>query len=236
MKNLRNLTLFSIALLSLSGCKKEENRYSTKKETVSGYVTDVVTDDSLPNVKLRLRADSRGGSNQLSDFEQVLDSTYSDANGYYQFSFECTPDAPYGREAFSYYAVEPVKEHYWKSPNMTLTSFGCGDNYLDRSDVNIFPLTWIKVHIRNDPPAQASDSIYYNGPVDHGPIHSKEYSSYAHRVSAKGAEVDTLFYVTIKANIAPPHFWDVTENGSTTRNASFISCDPLDTCELDIFY
>lgn len=221
----------------LTSCDKQEKTYGKSTTTISGYVHDVVTDDSLPNVKLRLRADSRGGSNQLKSFEQVLDSTYSDANGYYQFSFECAPDAPYGSEAFNYYAIEPVQEHYWKNPNMTLSTFGCGDNYLDSRNVNIIPLTWIKVHIRNDPPAQTSDSVYYNGPSDESPQYNTQlFDGYAHEFGLRGAMADTIFFVTIKANTGPMHFWDVTESGVTTRSAAFIGCDPLDTCKLDIFY
>lgn len=231
MNKINVTALLCIVIIMIEGCTKEKGEFTTKIKSASGFVIDFVTKDTLSDIKLRLRIDKRGGSTQLKSFEQIVDSTFSNANGRYHFTFECAPDAPFGSDDYKNFAVEPVKNHYWKNPNMNLTTLECGSN-LERTNVNIIPLSWIKVHIKNENPVLASDSIYYNGPSDQ--------SSYYNRPSWKfgiaGSIVDTLFYVTIKATTGPMHFWDITENGVTTRSAAFISCDPLDTCELDIFY
>ncbi|MDZ7846176.1 MAG: hypothetical protein U5L96_05125 [Owenweeksia sp.] len=62
MKQLIKLMCICLALLLQWGCTKENKQYVTKNETVSGYVIDAETGDTVPGIKLRLRAD--GGWSQ----------------------------------------------------------------------------------------------------------------------------------------------------------------------------
>lgn len=229
MKQKHVFLLFILPLLAAQ-CKKEE---PTKKLiTVGGYAYDLATKDSLADVKIRLRRDditSAGGGSALRDYETLLDSTTTDANGFFSFTFLAEEKR---------YCYEPIKQGYWYHPSMTITYFGQSDaGSIDQ--VNLYPLTYLMVHIKNEAPAQATDSIWYDGPTDKSSKYIESFYSpgiYSHDFGLTGNQVDTSFIVTIKYNEAPLQYWDVTENGITTRSIAYVGCNPHDTCLVEIKY
>jgi len=230
-KPLHHCTIIFICACILLSCSKEE--VNIKTITAAGYTINAATGDTIKNVKLRLRADNHGGSTVLRDFEQVLDSTFSDSSGYYQFTFRCTPNVPLQHEGYRYYAVEPMGQHLWKNPNMNLSNFGC--NSIDnRNSVNIsvIPLTWIKVHIKNKQPTHKEDSIFFYGPFDDGSYYNRP----SWRFPLKGRDVDSTFYIALRSTTTSLAYWDITKNNSTTRSATYLACSSLDTCTLNVFF
>ena len=227
-----NFLIPLVFLLILVSCSKDHwDDVNQVTMTISGYATNVATGDSMPNVKLRLRADSRGGSSALSNFEKILDSTYTDQSGYYQFTLKCSPDAYVGHPQSFSYGVEYTGKYLYSYPGKNLSTFTCSNE--NRSvNVTVIPLTWIKVHIKNQAPASSSDSIYYNGPVDQNSFPNPPISQF----SLEGSKIDSIFYVTIKAGKSPLFYWDITKNGITTRSAAYQGCASKDTCTLQIFF
>lgn len=226
----RVVIVFLCACILLA-CSKEEAKIKTI--TASGYTINGGTGDTLKNVKLRLRADVDGGSTVLRDFEQVLDSTFSDSSGYYQFTFRCTPNIPLQHEDYRYYAVEPVGQHLWRNPNMFLTNFGC-NNIDNRNsvDVVVIPLTWVKVHIKNEQPTHKEDSIFFYGPFDDGSYYNRP----SWRFPMKGKNIDSTFYIALRSTTTPLVYWDITKNNITSRSAMDFACSSLDTCTLNVFF
>lgn len=217
-----------VLVLLFSQCNKEE---PTQLITLKGYVTDLSNGDTIPNVKIGLR-ENRGSSfagNALFYFPYTLDSVVSDENGAFSFSFLAS-------ERYTY-CFEPIKENYWYSHGMTTESLGVPDHNRN-VEVRLYPLTWLKVRIKNEAPAQTSDSIWYNGPHDRDIKYSKEWYApiYSHDFGLIGEYIDTTFYVALKYDEAPLQYWDVTENGQTVRSFAYAGCAPLDTCQLNIFY
>jgi hypothetical protein len=222
--------LFILLPLLLLNCTKEETH---KLVTVGGYAVDVATGDTLADVKIRLRRKDKisgGMGNQLRAYETLLDSTTTDANGYFSFTHKMDINKSY--------AFEPIKNNYWWNPHMQLTSVHTESG--TNNFTQLTPLTYLKVNIKNVLLSiNYSDSIYYKGPADRSCINADNFwlpSGYTHRFGLNGIEVDTTFFVTLLYYELPLQYWDVTKNGTTIRNAAYIGCNPLDTCFFEIKY
>lgn len=204
-----------------------------KTITAAGYTINAATGDTIKNVKIRLCADDHGGSTALKDFEQILDSTFSNSNGYYRFTLRCTPNIPLQHEGYRNYAVEPMGQHLYKNPDMNLSYFDC--NNIDNQnnlDVIVIPLTWVKVHIKNEQPTSKEDSIFFFGPLD-----DRSYQNPpSWRFPLKGRNVDSTFYIALNSTTTPLAYWDITKNNNSTRSAAYLACNPLDTCKLNVFF
>jgi len=228
MRTKHFVLLILLPLLAIN-CKKEETH---KLVTVGGYAVDVATGDTLADVKIRLRRKDRisgGMGYQLRGYEALLDSTNTDAKGYFSFT--------HNMEINKSYAFEPMKDKYWYHPHMQLTTVHTesGKNNISQ----LFPLTYLEINIINEFPLNISDSIFYSGPSDFSPKFVSSWNSYTtfkHRFSLVGTEVDTTFFVTLLYYEVPLQYWDVTKNGTTIRNAAYIGCNPRDTCFFQIKY
>lgn len=230
-KPLHHGAIVFICACILLSCSKEEAKMKTI--TAAGYTINAATGDTMKNIKLRLRADDHGGSTALKSFEQVLDSTFSDSNGYYRFTLRCTPNIPLQHEGYRNYAVEPMGQHLINSPNMNLSYFDCNNlNHHNSLDVSVIPLTWLKVHIKNEQPTNKEDSIFFYGPVDDRSHHN----SPSWRFSLKGNIVDSTFYIALSSTTTSLAYWDITKNNSTSRSATYLACSSLDTCTLNVFF
>ena len=226
MKNIY-IPLIALVLLSTQ-CKKEE---TTENITLKGYVTDLSSRDTIPNIKVRLRhGDFPGiGGNAPADYFYLKDSAVSDEYGAFSFDFLARDDERY--------SFEPIDENYFYSSGMFVEFLTISDH--DRNvNVRLYPLTWLKVRIKNEAPSHPSDSIWYDGPHDRDLVYSIKWYSpiYSHNFGLKGENTDTTFYIALKYDKAPLQYWDITENNQTQRSFAYIGCDPLDTCESNIFY
>jgi hypothetical protein len=224
----RKYLLFVLLLpFFAANCKKEETH---KLVTVGGYAVDVATGDTLADVKIRLRTMSNwGASVQLRRFDVLIDSTITDANGFFSFTLTMEKDKNY--------CFEPIKENYYWHSGMTVTTVHTESG--TNNPIQLIPLTYLKVNIRNDNPVNPFDSIYYKGPSDRSIIYYGDWyfpGVYSHNFSLTGTQVDTTFFVTLQYQEVPLQYWDVTKNGTTTRNAAYIGCNPRDTCFFQIKY
>ncbi|MBP7713696.1 MAG: hypothetical protein IPJ93_05405 [Bacteroidota bacterium] len=187
--------------------------FSCKKENysinayVEGYVIDVVTKDSLANTEVQLWEDDRGGSTGLSDFDRKIATTFTDAEGHYAISFTGSK--------IKYYGIRAIKNLYDSIAD--LATFGARETF--RMDYPMYPLSWLKIHIQNVLPSQPDDSIFFSP-----------------NVNKKGENVDTVFYREFRSTSPQIDFWDITENGITTRYSQITNCAPFDTCQLNVIY
>jgi hypothetical protein len=218
------LTLFLILLTA--ACQKEE---ASTPVIVGGYAINHATGDTLAGVKVRLRRDdlSPGSSSKLRGFETLVDSVLTDQNGYFEFRL------PNNKEI---YGFEPKEEGYYYNPGMYVFPVG-NRNY--SGYVNFFPLTYLKVRLINKAPSQPTDSLWYDGPTDSSWDFVENYQNwnlYSHDFSLLGTNIDTTIFITLRYDEAPLQFWDITENGLTTRSFAYQGCSPHDTCNFLIEY
>ena len=198
-----------ILFFGFSSCKKSnDNSNDYLIDThVEGYIIDLITHDSLTNVEVQLWEDDRGGSGRLEDFDRQIAGTATDNNGYFRINFTGS--------RIKYYGIRAIHENYYTGSD--LSTFGTPPT----SIVNFLlsPLSWLKIHIKNEPPSNVSDSLYF-----------------FYNIALKGANIDTMFIRQFETISTQLDIWDITKNGITIRNSAFTSCTPFDTCQLTIFY
>jgi hypothetical protein len=230
MKAFNHIFLFIAVSLLFSNCNKEDEKKGDPV-LIKAYAINLATGDSTPGVKIRLRRDAiaPGSSAQLRGYEELIDSTITDERGYFEFLL------PNGRDI---YGLEPIAEGYWYNPGMYITKVG-GWLQTKTVQVNLYPLTYMRVRIRNSQPIGENDSIFYEGPIDESPrfvLNYQNATTYVHRFSATGSQFDTTIFITTRYDLVPQQYWDVTKNGQTIRSFAYWGCNPLDTCNYLIEY
>ena len=207
MKNINNI-IYTIIYIIVCGfftsCKKDNNpEISTY---VQGHIYDAYTHKGVPNAKVELWVDFNSGSTNLQDYDEFLNSTYTDSSGFYTMNFK-------GKQT-SIYGIYPIKNIYYD--NGSVSNFSIGQTNVD---YNFWPKSWIHFHIKNTQPFNNFDTLVFN--ASHLFI---------------GMNVDTVFYDTIPSNLPPVYTWIIKKNGSAAGNLWYPSPAPFDTIQFNIFY
>jgi hypothetical protein len=206
---MKNLTfLFLISLLVLSACHKDAITH------ISGHVTTLGTEDPVVDAKLVLF----GGipddnfSNPSASYYRI-DSTYTDATGYYEFNFD----------AGDYVILDVVaeKESYFSQSVQQGLIAGRGNV----ADIVLEPFAWVKFHVKNVMPMDDGDIISVWGSWGGG---GSIYTS--------GENVDETLIEKIRGNIESTIHWSITENGIKTTTKQDIYFPAQDTTLFEIFY
>lgn len=207
MKNtaINNLTLRCfIACLFFTSCKKDRDpEISTY---VQGHIYDAYTHKGVPNARVELWVDFNSGSINIQNYDEFLNSTYTDSSGFYSMNFK-------GKQT-SIYGIYPLKSNYYDRKEVS--NFSIGQTSVD---YNFWPKSWIHFHIKNTTPYNNFDTLIFN--ASHLFI---------------GMNVDTLFYDSIPANLPPNYTWIIKKNGNTSGNIWYPSALPFDTIQFNIFY
>jgi len=227
MKALNYIILFFVIQVLFSNCREDEIKGDPA--LIKAYTINLATGDSMAGIKIRLRRDAIApeSSAQLRGYEELVDSTVADEHGYFEFLLPNSSDV---------FGFEPIAEGYWYDPAMTITKVG---GWLETARVNLYPLAYMRVRIKNSSPVDDNDSIFYEGPVDRSRrfvLNYENSTTHVHRFSAKGSGFDTTLFITTRYDLVPQQYWDVTKNGQTVRSFAYWGCNPLDTCSYLIEY
>lgn len=107
---MRYTSIIILVLLLLTGCQFEPVEPNIET-TVSGRVYDNWNQQPIPNFKIRVAEymKRRAGEGVTRHFIQFIDSTHTDANGYYSFVFQTTGKGNYYRLEYDL----PYNYHYY---------------------------------------------------------------------------------------------------------------------------
>ncbi len=223
MKPLFRNLIFPILLLIIfafvySGCKKKDNTL-----TISGTIFDPMHNYNLAGATVTIASAKIEGGNYNPNYLDI-ESISTDGNGY--FSFEINEVQVIG------YRITIFKEYYFEtSTDFSPDLIGSDNSY--SANYNLNPKGYIKVHVKNSNPHDASDIItfkftqgYLNGYQCCGNEPAIGYGKY----------FDTTFVCKTHGNQDVNFQWTVHKNGNTTTDNATFFCYPFDTAYYDVYY
>jgi hypothetical protein len=203
-------------LFSMASCERKPlNRTFID---VRGQVLEIVTQKPIANALVAIYEE--GGEFLGSSWTRLLDSTRTDANGFYRFN---KPDLDNG-STFTLSAV--AKKYYVFDAISNRTNFETG-KVVTNCNLILEPYAWIKVHVKNVNPFDENDLILLDQLV----------SPWGGTHSYLGMRVDTTYNRQIGGNINQRVLWISKKNGISTRYFDSAFVVPAhDTISLPIHY
>ena len=154
--------------------------------------------------------DFHGGSINIEEYNEFLNSSYTDSSGYYHIDFKGKQTNGYG--------IYPIKNSFYDRKEVS--NFSIGQTNVD---YNFWPKSWIHFHIKNAQPFNNYDTLFFTASnFLIGPF--------------VGMFIDTTFYDSIPSNLPPVYTWIIKKNGNSSGNLWYPSPAPFDTIQFNIFY
>jgi len=166
MKNL--WTIAAVLLTALTACSKDNAIH-----TWEGKVLEYGTMKAVPNATLYLQTIS--GSILGPGISKTIDSTISDHNGYFKFTFL---DEPYS------YRIRGSAEQYFQNDVSRIQN-----NKNTNKDLVLDPFAWLKVYIKNTSPIDQND--FFSWGLNSAVSCSKGFS---------GMNIDTFHFCENRGN------------------------------------
>ncbi len=207
----RNSIFLLFALFAFVSCKKDKITH------VTGVVVDATRSLSgIDNAKVYLQA-IKADFTCFSCLAQTVATYNADASGRFSFSFV-------GDEGYSYSVVGSAQNYY--------SNIGTGDyTSLDKEQKNMIevelkPVAWLKLHVKNTSPFDAADEIDVDNTFVSGGNGGPLY----------GNAIDTVISGSVSGNSNVNIVWFVTKNGIQTTYSSTLFCSRFDTTSYTINY
>lgn len=204
---------FIILLVTFSvfaSCKKEKITY------VNGVVVDATRSLSeISNATVYLQ-ERKSDPTCFSCFAQTIATYNTDASGRFSFSF-------LGQDGYSYSVVASAQNYH--------SNIGTGDyNSLDKGqenniEVELSPVAWLRLHLKNTTPFDASDEIDASNSFVTGAA-----------APLYGTTIDTIITGLVNGNSKVDAVWFVVKNGIPTNHSASIYCPRFDTTTYLIDY
>jgi hypothetical protein len=133
-------------------CRKESNNYIK----VSGKVLEFGSNKPIANAKVGIY--SEGGAFLGSTWSNLVDTTRTDANGFYSIEKQGIDNGS------SFYVSAAANKYYTFDPTKYLAT---GQD-VTNNDIVLDPFAWIKIHVKNVNPFGDNDKFIINGSTYEG--------------------------------------------------------------------
>lgn len=211
MNKLTKYFLFFIALLGYS-CEKNTNGQET---IIFGRIVDSKTGEPIKDVSIYKSTHCNGGPAH----DTIFTGNKTDLDGKFEMKLNLWY-ANYDPPCYEFLFV--AHPGYYDSP------ISAYRGAMNECNISLVKNAYLKVHIKNLTPYNASDYIYFwigsNGIYGTG-----AYSSY-------GMSVDTTVIRTALPNYSHRLYWNSTKNGITTNSNQDVYFPSGDTIYYSIFY
>lgn len=207
-----NPSVFLLMLILLSGCQKVKDT----RTTVSGYVVEENSTQKVPNAKVYLVENQYG---TYSVGETFLDSTISDAQGFYRFDFD------YGSPAGQYKVIAEAPNYYSLYESVGRINLrhhievGLSQHY----NIKLWPHAWLKIRFLNESGAKGVDVNPFFGEAFGFQVYGVEDAFVKGKV--KGNVSNTVNYFVFPA-----------ESPNYIPRQKTVYCPGHDTTSLEIIY
>lgn len=178
---------------------------------ISGIVRDAGKGTPIPDAKVILYIKEGIAFNSGPGFP--IDTIISDANGYYEYVFN--------HELGYIYSVQAEKTGYWEVE--PTSDFIEGKE--TEVNLHIYPLAWLKIHVKNVNPFDENDNMQYAG----GWTGASPQDNF-------GTGVDFYDIIDVKGNKDISITWLVIRNNQMTQYWDTIYCEGHKTTEYELFY
>ena len=212
---------FIFFILFLSSCELFPDIFNIPDKTIkiSGNITEIRTGKPVEGCTAGFWQTSLLGSRHLiSEFKNI-----SDASGYFEINFKPdyynTFEVIFKRDEYQYY--------YYFDPNNISVKSG----EIKSLEISAVPLRAFRLNILNEPPASATDSIYFCLDGEYMPDHLKGCLS-----CISECDKNIIGNLIIESNSTINLTWWVTENGITTPYSHDIDLVSVGTLEYTIRY
>lgn len=205
----KHIVLLIPFILLLVQCHKEPTSTFIK---MSGKVLEYGTNKPIANAKVGIYEE--GGEFLGATWTRLLDTTRTDANGFYYF------DKPNLDKGSSFFIAATANKYYAYDPNSYLIT----GQVVTNNDIVLDPFAWIKVHVKNVNPFDDRDSIFLDGIV--GTLSGIHI----------GNNVDLNYVNTIRGNRPMEASWTIIKNNIRKIYADTLRINAHDTLKYQIFY
>ncbi len=199
---------FLFIIVLFTACKKD------KTTSVNGTVVDATRSLSgVSNATVYLQ-ESSGGLFCFSCLPYTIATYNADAMGHFSFSFEAKKG--------SSYSLVGSAPNYFSSIGTDYTSLN--KNTKNNIEVELRPVAWLKLHLKNITPFDGSDQIGISGDMEGVP---EQYY---------GMSVDSICFFKVSGNSNVRIGWGVIKNGIQTNYLGLVYCPRFDTIAYNINY
>ncbi len=216
MKKIIFLSLTLLIISFLGSCKKDDNQLPDKA-TVSGKVLALNTKDPVKGAKVLLYKSIFSGGIGGSSNTVVLDTTFTNDKGEYNFSYDSTLKSEFFVRAYA--------NNYFTGSNDRYDIWTKKENI----DITLTPYAWITLRVVNVPPVDDHDKISILNEWDQ-----------AAEQFYKNGKCDTIFTKRVFGNQKTKLYIDIdaqTDNGNKIQDyIDSIYCKGLDTTFHTITY
>jgi hypothetical protein len=199
--------LLSFSFLMVQ-CRKEANNYVK----VSGKVLEFGSNKPIANAKVAIYEE--GGAFLGSTWTKLVDSTHTDANGFYRMEKSNIDNGS------SYYVAAAANKYYTFDP----TKYVATGQDVVNNDIVLDPFAWIKVHVKNVNPFNERDSILLGNVVGTIPM------------THVGRNIELNYTNKVRGNLSMRATWTVAKNSIGKSFVDTIKISAHDTLNYEILY
>ena len=214
---LKKLLFFSVIFLFFSCRKNADTRID-----VSGSISDRINNSLIDNVDVLLEVKDVGGTTFSNSFS-TLETTKTNGNGSYEFSFQ-------NRNALEY-RLTFSKEGYFTDHKLINPDLLQVDQ-VNTIDFDIYSSCYLLLNLNNTFPFNGSDEIILNADL----ISSSVGSCFTNIVNMVGANADTIIECQVYGNQMVKFDYFVTKDNFTNSYSDSVFCSAGDTLTKYIFY
>jgi hypothetical protein len=189
-------------------CRKESNNFVK----VSGKVLEFGSNKPIANAKVAVYEE--GGAFLGSTWTKLVDSTHTDANGFYRIEKSNIDNAS------SFYVAAAANKYYTFDPTKYVAT---GQDVMN-NDIVLDPFAWIKVHVKNVNPFDDKDKIGLGNGI--GTL----------QIFHIGKNIELNHVNKLKGNSPITIDWSVTKNGILKEFRDTIKISAQDTLKYEILY
>ncbi|MBL7816635.1 MAG: hypothetical protein JNL70_16560 [Saprospiraceae bacterium] len=203
------LVLFVPLLLILAHCRKPDKTTYIK---TSGKVLEFGSNKPIKNAKVGIYEE--GGEFLGSTWTKLVDTTRTDANGFYHFD---KGDLDKGS---SFFISAAADKYYTYDPNNYLIT----GQEVTNLNIVLDPFAWIKVHVKNVNPFDDRDSLILGNVVGHIPN------------ILVGKNIELNYINKVFGNRDMRAGWSFSKNNNWIFKADTLNIPAHDTLNYEILY
>jgi hypothetical protein len=199
--------LISFSFL-MAQCRKASNNYIK----VSGKVLEFGSNKPIANAKVAIY--SEDGAFLGSTWTNLVDSTHTDANGFYSME-KSNID-----QGSSFYVAAAANKYYTFDP----TKYIVTGQDVTNNDIVLDPFAWIKVHVKNVNPFNDRDSLLLGNVVGTIPM------------THVGKNIELNYINKVRGNLRMEVQWSVGKNSIWKFLTDNVTIPAHDTLKYEILY
>jgi len=212
------LLVFLFISLFLQSCKKKN-----EKLTISGYVYETNESTAVKDVRVTLLAKKITSGTWNSNYE-TINSAITGNDGKFSFTFDIVKVSGY-RLTFD------KTNYFYLTQNLSGDVVSKGEEYNRNYQIN--PVAYLRLHIKNVSPYNSDDymSYYLVGGTSNGNECCSDSTS---KFYGKSIDITRICKAYANQNITIN--WNYTKHNNFQLKTTNVTCTPLDTTSVDLFY